>query len=67
MLILAPLSWMLPLPIDTIGFFECLSIGADSRLQIIKGTSVNENAAELLREAMRVTRSKAALDRRNPR
>ena len=36
-------------------------LSADSRLQIIKGTSVNENAAELLREAMRVTRSKLHL------
>ena len=45
-------DWILRVPVN---------LSADSRLQIIKGTSVNENAAELLREAMRVTRSKLHL------
>lgn len=45
-------DWILRVPTN---------LSANNRLQIIKGTTVAENAAELLHEAMRTTRSKLHL------
>ena len=45
-------DWILRVPTN---------LSANNRLQIIKGTTVADNAAELLHEAMRVTRSKLHL------
>ncbi len=45
-------DWILRVPTN---------LSADSRLHIIKGTTVEENAAERLHEAMRITRSKLHL------